>query len=785
LFAVRITDEAIDDDSDVLVGTRLTSGGGNELTPKISGDGSMLAFTATYTGQREVYVLPLGGGGETLPFSNYTASRRRAIRVTYTANSYGVTSVEGWSKSSDAIYFSTRSLESSLDDRRIYSVRIRNPQANDPNGNVTPLPLTQSTEIAISSPTCTYFTRHKQSSQTKRYVGGTAESIWHFCSGDAEAVEITSDYLGTSRSPAVLETESARKYLIFVSDREKKPDGGWFVSGISNLWAIDVSKHNSEPTKITTTCDPGYGIQEFSIDAKNNNIIVRSGADLFFLKFTDVLTRLAQPQSILPMSPKVIEIRLLSDFNQMSERRIETKLDYLEDIDVMATKYFLLSSSVVVRGQSFLVPVVQEESRFRGPSTLPAGRTKQIVANLKNNGLVRVLNTKFLNSTHVIVLCTDPTSWNGAELGFFVSKIAGEGLFGKKMGGEKVGGEGLRSIRPESLTVSAKGRWAAWTDTDGRLMVMELSSGVTARINTVFRDFGKLVFDPTECYLSVEFTGKNQFTRIGLINMEDRSLNPVTMDRFNSYSPVFGEFALGGSIVPALFFSTDRDIKTDVTSPWGTRAPSPHFKRSNQLYALPLMEPNFDWQIIPELAIDGLDEVERKRSLQNTSSSLQIDFGDDLDEFSRRAEGVAGLNTEYHSLIAQTIDGECLLLIASKTDALIAFCGWDHREEYTVLEGVSQCGSSSDKKHIWCLGVMPEGKRVVVLSVDSFSSLTSAAKKVDLEKSLPFLAVEPELEFKSMFGDAHRMMRDYFYGECLPLLFWLCIYHMFLTRRYR
>ena len=49
--------------------------------------------------------------------------------------------------------------------------------------------------------------------------------------------------------------------------------------------------------------------------------------------------------------------------------------------------------------------------------------------------------------------------------------------------------------------------------------------------------------------------------------------------------------------------------------------------------------------------------------------------------------------------------------------------------------------------------------------MDSFSSLTSAAKKVDLEKSLPFLAVEPELEFKSMFGDAHRMMRDYFYGE--------------------
>ena len=41
---------------------RLTSGEGDELAPKFSPDCKSIAFTGQYTGTRQVYVIPVGGG---------------------------------------------------------------------------------------------------------------------------------------------------------------------------------------------------------------------------------------------------------------------------------------------------------------------------------------------------------------------------------------------------------------------------------------------------------------------------------------------------------------------------------------------------------------------------------------------------------------------------------------------------------------------------------------------------------------------------------------------------
>src|SRR6185436_4044573 len=47
-----------------------------------------------------------------------------------------------------------------------------------------------------------FFTRLAfQGSQTKRYQGGTAQTIWKWSGGDAEAVPLTADYAGTSAAP--------------------------------------------------------------------------------------------------------------------------------------------------------------------------------------------------------------------------------------------------------------------------------------------------------------------------------------------------------------------------------------------------------------------------------------------------------------------------------------------------------------------------------------------------------------------------------------------------------
>jgi len=82
----------------------------------------------------------------------------------------------------------------------------------------------------------------------------------------------------------------------------------------------------------------------------------------------------------------------------------------------------------------------------------------------------------------------------------------------------------------------------------------------------------------------------------------------ATPARFNSYSPYWGKTSLdfylhsrlakvlaasnsGSENEPAattLYFLSDRDILNEVSSPWGSRAPLPHFVRQLMVYALPL-----------------------------------------------------------------------------------------------------------------------------------------------------------------------------------------------------
>ena len=47
-----------------------------------------------------------------------------------------------------------------------------------------------------------FFTRLAfQGSHTKRYKGGTAQQLWSFHDGDAEAKPLSNDYAGTSKAP--------------------------------------------------------------------------------------------------------------------------------------------------------------------------------------------------------------------------------------------------------------------------------------------------------------------------------------------------------------------------------------------------------------------------------------------------------------------------------------------------------------------------------------------------------------------------------------------------------
>ena len=127
-----------------------------------------------------------------------------------------------------------------------------------------------------------------------------------------------------------------------------------------------------------------------------------------------------------------------------------------------------------------------------------------------------------------------------------------------------------------------------------------------------------LSWSPGGRYLAVKHAARNQFDVISIADIGDPQEGEVnvgrivqaTSDRFNSGSMYWGKTPLDFNLkkqqealsqllgkpltwsdgATVLYYLSDRDLVADVSSPWGTRQPSPHFPKLFNVYALPLVQ---------------------------------------------------------------------------------------------------------------------------------------------------------------------------------------------------
>jgi len=219
-------------------------------------------------------------------------------------------------------------------------------------------------------------------------------------------------------------------------------------------------------------------------------------------------------------------------------------------------------------------------------------------------------------------------------------------LWGGHVNGGSTLEGGLGSIDPESLVVSSCGRRVAWTDTDGRIAVVTLPSSsskeeeetATPGNITILPKENEnkepligieaaLSWSPGARYLAIQHTAKNQFSIISIADLDHPSSSSLpgsievkrivqaTPSRFNSADATWGYTGLDLKIhnfqkkvvvsssttysshpmleyggATTLYYTSDRDVvlSNDIKSPWGTRAPTPHFDKQKHVYALPL-----------------------------------------------------------------------------------------------------------------------------------------------------------------------------------------------------
>ncbi len=302
------------------VARRLTSNPGTESHAVLSADGKTVAFSANFEGPTEVYTMPIDGGlpqrrtwdGDSVP-AGFAPDGRLMITTSRYATLPGTQLV----------------LVNEVGAREI-------------------VPLAEAAEASYSPEDHNlFFTRwFKQPSETKRYKGGTAESIWRF-DGHNEAVALTADWTGASTRPMFW---NGRVY--FLSDRD----------GIMNVFSMDEQGHDIKQESHQHIFD----ISSASID--DGRIVYACGADLWLL-------------DLKSKHEKIIPITLASDFDQLREHWVKKPVEFLTAFHVSPDG---TSAVFTARGEVFTLPLrngrivkvaANSAVRYREARFLPDGKS--------------------------------------------------------------------------------------------------------------------------------------------------------------------------------------------------------------------------------------------------------------------------------------------------------------------------------------------------------------------------------------------------------------------------
>jgi tricorn protease len=218
---------------------RLTNDEGDESEPAISPDGRMIAFTASYDSNNDIYVMPVAGG--------------RPRRLTFEG---GAVRTIGWTPEGRVIYSSA--ITGAGQGEVLYTI--------DPaGGEATAIPLWRANDAAYGADgTTLFFTRRGLFARARDnavlYRGGGMEQLWRWQVGsDAEGQQLLADFGAPIRMPM-----AAGGRIWFISDK----------SGKDAVWS--VAEDGSDVRQVSP--ELAFPVLQASIDG--GAVFLQNGADL-------------------------------------------------------------------------------------------------------------------------------------------------------------------------------------------------------------------------------------------------------------------------------------------------------------------------------------------------------------------------------------------------------------------------------------------------------------------------------------------------------------------------
>ncbi len=692
---------------------RWTSHPGQETHAAISPDGATIAYSAQYEGPTEVYTMPLEGGRPT----RQTFAGAGAVVVGWTPGGRILYATEGFS---------------TLPNMQLVSLDPR-------TGRGDVLPLAQASEGVFSDDGKTlFFTRLAfQGSQTKRYQGGTAQNLWRYTLGEAEATPLAPEFKGTSKNPMWWQQR-----VYFLSDRD----------GIMNLWSMNPA--GADLKQLTHHRD--YDLQSASLDA--GRIVYQQGADLWLY---DLAT--AQDHRL--------HLTLASDFDQERERWVKQPLDYLTAVHLSPDGDRVV---LTARGQVFVAPAEQ-------------GRLVEVP---RRQG-VRYRQAGFWPDGKSLFALSDETG----ELEFW--KLPANGV-----GPSRPLTHGGTVFRFAGVA-SPDGHWLAWSDKNQELWVFNPGRNAPQRVARSTTDgFADLAWSPDSQWLAYVATATNTYRQIHLYRPADGKETVLTGERVSSFSPAWSPDGKW------LYFLSDRTLRSLVPSPWGPRQPEPFFTEATRIYLLALT-PGLRSPFRPkdELAPAEAEaeaktesnpappEASTKRAAPEPPAAksgagksaakpgaeaekgggvkVSIDFAglqDRLEVVPVPAGNYSELAVTPKYLLWTTRDTAFAAKLQLKQMEITAH---DPKPK-TFVEDLRSYELAQDRKKL----LVRKGDHFYVLAADSAAPAKLEEKEVKLDGWA--FALDPREEWRQIYVEAWRMMRDFFYDRNLNGVDWPAVRQKYL-----
>jgi tricorn protease len=497
-------------------------------------------------------------------------------------------------------------------------------------------------------------------------------------------------------------------------------DNIYFASdrdGSMNLWSMD--KEGKTLKQLTFSKE--WDIKTPAING--SQIVYQRGADLWVY---DIETA----------NDKMLDITLTSDFDQRKPKWIKNPVESITYSSLSPKGNYV---AIISRGRLFATPVKGD---------------RWVEINRKSG--IRFKEVHFLDDKTLVYLSDE-----SGEFELWKTAADGSGKQQQLTRNSKVLINGIG--------VSPDGKYIAYKDKDETLRIIDAADGA---IKFQYEDKDNGIRDMNWSGNSIYFTFSrnldNSVSQINAVEIATGKITPVSSSRLDSYNAAW---------TPDnhwMYFISDRNLKTKVNSPWGPRQPEPYYTETSNIYALqadtsdkfPFL-PKDGWSTdttsTPEKAAD-----KKAGTTKTTAAAKPIDWSlttQLLYQAPVKSGNIGNLSVGdgwlYWLDAGDANDGKAKLFALK--------IGYDkNAKPVEIAAGINDYEISADRK------------KILLIKDKTMISGNANGEKIDSVKNKIELAdwnfqIDPMEDWRQMFNDAWRMMRDYFYNRNLNGVDWAAV----------